>query len=347
MRLVVIILCIVSYVELLAQKEDYKWTLSGNVLVDFATVPPAVSTNIKNVKFGISCISDKAGQLLFYGDCGNIYDRDHNPIYTLPEPFEPVEKSIIVPQPGSESVFYMFIQVRKNLSQFAIFLVKVKISPLGKAYVLGTDKIQESITQRLDFLMVIKHHNNKDFWLLTEAEKSNQLNSYLIADNVVELKHTSTLNDNIEYTGRYNLKVSPSGQKIVYSSSNQLSVLSFNSYNGNLSSKQSIDIGVRDFCFEFTPSGQEIIIASNLPKRVMKLYDFTKIKNTIAFLNTEKTIATNFPQRITDLQLAPNQRIYANLFRHHSLGVVEKSETALSGYSLNPNALFLKGKKGG
>ena len=338
-----------------AQKEDVNWTLYNNVLLNFNTAPPNVTTNLNNLNnFGVSCVSDKTGNLLFYGDCSKIYDKNNNLIYSSPANLHWRFRSIVIPEPNSIDTFYMFIHVEKIGFLFSqIIQIKIAIDNIGLAHVVNSIVLEES-TDRLEFLQAMLHANNVDYWLLVGNSNSNKINSYKITGAGINLENTSFLQNNIGYHELNSLKSSPSMQQIFYSNgSNTISVLNFNRTTGTVSNFKDINHGFISSNFEFSPNGDKIYL-SKLEHHTGENYNFiyqyslNLINNEQAFLNSGIEIykhKTKF--RIGDLQIGYDNKIYFTEAGYTYLGVIENPNLSPPNCYSNRDGIFLNGKTAG
>ncbi len=98
----------------LAQKEGNIWYFGSNAGLDFNVNPPVPITGSINTTEGCATIADPVtGQLLMYTDGVTIWDRNHNPMpgsITTPlnGHFSSTQSAVIVPKPGSNTLYYIF-----------------------------------------------------------------------------------------------------------------------------------------------------------------------------------------------------------------------------------------------
>ena len=100
-----------------AQKEANFWYFGENAGIDFSTNPPrAVTDGQLNTLEGCSSFSDSEGNLLFYSDGIEVYDKNHdlmtytdgNPANDLKGNPSSTQSGMIIPKPGSTNIYYLF-----------------------------------------------------------------------------------------------------------------------------------------------------------------------------------------------------------------------------------------------
>ncbi len=109
-------LCLCLSLYCTAQKQGNIWVFGFNAGVDFNTSPPskiptgAGSGGMNSQQAGTACISDSAGRLLFWSDGVEAFGP-HGPLLNgsgFAGHRSSTQSSIIVPKPGSDSLFYLF-----------------------------------------------------------------------------------------------------------------------------------------------------------------------------------------------------------------------------------------------
>lgn len=109
-RLLLALLPGIIWCNCYGQKEGYVWYFGTNAGLDFNVNPPAIRTGAIDVTEGCSSIADPVtGQLVFYTDGITVFDRNHSPMAgELYGHASSTQSSVIVPQPGSNTLYYIF-----------------------------------------------------------------------------------------------------------------------------------------------------------------------------------------------------------------------------------------------
>ncbi|SFN35313.1 T9SS type B sorting domain-containing protein [Salegentibacter flavus] len=114
MKLSLFLLCILTLAlsqPLMAQREAANWYFGDRAGLDFNTGVPVPQTgNLQTVE-GCATISDRLGNLLFYTDGIQVYDRQHNRMpngYGLKGNVSSTQSAIIIPKPANPGKYYIF-----------------------------------------------------------------------------------------------------------------------------------------------------------------------------------------------------------------------------------------------
>src|SRR5262245_49618020 len=101
-----------------SQKQGNIWYFGIQSVLDFSSGVPVAITGgqtgtdtVINQQEGTSCISDSAGELLFYTSGKTIWNRLHNRMPNgsgLMGGQSSTQSSLIVPLPGNDHLFYVF-----------------------------------------------------------------------------------------------------------------------------------------------------------------------------------------------------------------------------------------------
>lgn len=97
-----------------AQKEGNIWYFGNHAGLDFNTVPPVPLPGTATIYEGSASVADPVtGSLLFYTDGVTVWDRNHNQMpANIANPLRgsttSTQSALIVPQPGSNTRYYIF-----------------------------------------------------------------------------------------------------------------------------------------------------------------------------------------------------------------------------------------------
>ncbi len=348
-KLYLFLLLILLYISSFAQKEDYNWALSNNILINFESQPPTVSTSIQNIRFGISCISDKNGNLLFYGDRKHFYDGNNNLLYSLPDSLGVQFKTIICPKPNSSTEYFAFICAMEYLSTTTLrHIIQLNLKTNGNEGELVKSKILKSGKNFNSILLVSKHSNNTDYWLITNGDSDKSLNSYLISKDTIELKYVSYFDQNISHSSRSDIRLSPEFSKIVYSRSDNESIafLDFDNQTGKLSNMQFVKLS-SDYVmptFEYSPNG-EYLYCSFYQNDTTTIWQYPISTSTgTIFSDKAKLIFKDKIREITDMQLSPNDEIIINEKGNEYLGKIINPDLEPPLCYFSRDEIYLNGK---
>src|SRR5688572_15782308 len=102
-----VIVCLFLYGSFFAQKERNIWYFGNKAGLDFNTSPPSVLNNSQmNTDEGSASIADAQGNLLFYTNGENIWNKNHQVMANgsgLMGSFSTSQSALIIKRPGSNS----------------------------------------------------------------------------------------------------------------------------------------------------------------------------------------------------------------------------------------------------
>jgi hypothetical protein len=165
-----------------SQGEANNWYFGVKAAISFNTGSPVPLYNSQmEAPEGVASISNKNGDLLFYSNGWNVWNRDHQVMlngYSIGDNADATQSGVIVPYPDNDSLYYVFSlqQLGGNL-YYSIVNIK-RDGGLGEVvlkHVLLLNTICEKLT-------AVKHCNKKDIWVITHKFNSDEYCSFLIAN---------------------------------------------------------------------------------------------------------------------------------------------------------------------
>ncbi|MFQ5448045.1 MAG: hypothetical protein ACE5FF_14050, partial [Saprospiraceae bacterium] len=192
--------------DLPAQRHDYVWVLGyhgqnphplqNNMTIDFSEVPP-VFTNLEldegmSFNFTNASISDAEGNLLFYTNGIYIADATHEVMengdsinnYGITHLYKETgmaipQGAIILPAPGSDSLYYVFYEPIEfdpqpngpsyHVRKLFYSIVDMSLN-IGKGAVIEKDQIIIDDTLAHGKVTACKHGNGRDWWVIVPEE---------------------------------------------------------------------------------------------------------------------------------------------------------------------------------
>jgi hypothetical protein len=137
---------------------------------------------------GSSSISDTNGNLLFYTDGIAVWDKFHEIInYSYNQEFDPGSQGVlIVPLPGSESIFYIFGARLTESSQLPIIYYTLDISlNNGLGGIISTDTLLQSY-DATEKITACYHKNKNEIWVITRKYIDDNFATYRITSDGVD-----------------------------------------------------------------------------------------------------------------------------------------------------------------
>jgi hypothetical protein len=247
--LILLMLIGASFVGI-AQKEANIWYFGEQAGLDFnGGIPTALLNSAMNKDEGCSSVSDSNGNLLFYTSGINVWNRNH---MQMPNGFglagheSSSQAALIVPKPGSNTLFYIFT----TDAFFYANGLKYTVVDMSLQGGLG-DVISKNTplhTPTTEKLTAVKHANNTDIWVITHGANSATFNAYLVTAAGITPPVSTTIgaiHSGGGTTGTLNaigcMKASPDGTKLALAlyNMNLAELFDFNASTGVVSNLTS------------------------------------------------------------------------------------------------------------
>lgn len=351
LKYIVIFLCFSIYL----QGQDInrtKWWFFGNKAgLHFTDTSVNLDTNSKmNTVEGCAAISDLNGNLLFYTNGEVVWNKQHDTMDggdSLAGHQSSVQAALIVPQPGNDSLYYIFTTYAvASYKGYQYTVVDMKANNgLGK--VISPNTVIKIPT--CEMLTATYHENGKDVWILTHEFGNNCFLAHLLTEkglNNCPIKSCegSSLGPLSGAEAQGTLKFSPDGlfmSGTVYLQ-NRCEVYKFNKTTGKLSSPIRIVNLIRPYSLEFSNSGKYLYI-NDVGKRLYQ-YDISSFDESVVNA-TQKEIfifpTTSFTNYT--LQYAPDGKIYSANYDKAFLSIINRPDSTgdsclfvYNGISLTP-----------
>ena len=325
----VLLLCLTNGQQAHAQKEDHIWYFGFEAGLSFHTNPPTVLLDgaMSNLE-GVATISDAAGNLLFYTNGIEVWDRTHQVMPNgtgLLGDYSSSQSAVIVPAPGQPMRYYLFT------------LDDVEMPPLqglhyseidltlngGLGDVVPATKNTPLLSNATEKLAAVPHSNGTDYWIIAHSTNSADFYVYQLSATglsapqvqTIGTPYTSFLASN---TGC--LEVSADGTRlaaciVLTPMGGTFDLFDFDPSTGQLSNHIALDdIGQAGaYGAEFSPSGQFLYATSTFTGG--SLFQFDLSLPTAADIEASRQLIYNnnqffYPRVFGALQLAPDGKIY-------------------------------------
>ena len=359
-----------------SQGEGQNWFFGYNAGLDFTGGNPVAVTNgAINQWEGVASISDAGGNLLFYTNGQNVWNRNHVIMTNgsgLLGHQSSSQSAVIVPYPYYPDRYYVFtVDQLAGSNGVRYSIVDMSLSA-GLGAVTST-KNMPLMTNATEKITAVRHSNNSDMWVICHKWNSNQFQSFLVdacngLNTTPVISNTGTVHNHT--SGGYNtgsigyMKASPQGNKLGLAlftqsspSATNFELFNFNNTTGGVSnpislpspSTTALPPGIpwyRAYGVEFSPDGTYFYGGLNSTGEVFQ-YDLlaggsAAIRNSASLVGTATGSNVNI---IGALQLATDGKIYVARDGQSWLATVTNPNT--SGAFLTNNGVSLGSRTSG
>ena len=308
----ILFLCMFPVV-LMAQERAMVWYFGNNTGLDFSSGEPEVLFNpVFKAEAGCSSISDRFGNILFYTNGNQVYNRKNQLMLngdSLNGTHLVNQNSVIIPYPENDSLYYLFtLSDIDTIRGFNYSLINMK-GENGDGEIIEKNKL---ITYNLmEKIAAVKHCNNKDYWIITHGY-TNNFYVYKVDENGFNYDTIKSKTGLVPKADIGYLKVSPAGNKIVLPINNDsilAQVFSFNNKTGKVNNPINIYKKVENtYCYglEFSPNGNYLYL--NTGGKKYKLFQYSLINQMETEINASATLIAEGNNYA--MQLAPDGKIY-------------------------------------
>jgi hypothetical protein len=351
-----------------------RWYFGNLAGLDFRQGNPVADLTNESINIYTSpaIISDMEGNILFSTD-GNLVFNGLNQIMpnggglhgssgmTMP--------AIIVPKPGSDSIYYLFTVHRPKMNPedpntiFGMEYNEVNMSldsGLGDITIKNRVLLEPELSSKLS---AVKHSNGTDYWVVAHRFNSDEFCSFLVTEEGVDTNGyvSSSVGTVHEAPGETNnnvgyMKISPDGTKLALAilGSDIYEIFDFNASTGEVSNAiTSPAIFDEPYGIEFSPDSRYLYATTtsvSLPQPnytpTSFLFQFdVSLGNSI--FSSYDTIATDtLGSYFAGMQLGTDGRIYVTRspYGNASLSVIQNPKRAGSACDFTSNAIDLQGR---
>lgn len=343
------LLCCPSF--LLAQQQAAHWYFGNRGGIDFTgTVPTVVTDGAMRAAEGCSSMCDSSGNLLFYTDGIQIWNRNHTQMsngFGLKGGRSCTQAALIVPAPQSSTLFYIFTVAHAAQPDGLQYSVVDMSKQNGVGEVIT--KNIPLITPVAEKLTAVQHRNNRDIWVLVHGWGNNAFYAFLVTPTGIQtspvLSSIGTVHTGSDINALGAMKASPQGNTIAVATENIRSVEVFNFDNSTGMVSHPIQLPPlypMVYGVEFSPDGTKLYFTTHKEEKALYQADLTSGNAQIIASSVQK-IAT-FGQGFGGaLQLAPDNRIYVARLLEGYIGAITKPNNDGIQCGYDDKALHLQG----
>jgi PKD repeat protein len=322
-HLILFIILVISH-NSFAQKQNNQWRFGTAGAIDFNTVPPSFVTGAALSTFeGSASVADRiTGELLFYTDGVTVWNANNlvmpNGTGLLggnPTLLSSTTAAVIVPKPGSTSLFYIVtIDEQFNGNGVRYSVVDMTLNGGLGDIIVGQKNIFLFQTNS-EKLEVVPASDGSSYWLITHDNPGDSFFSFKIDNAGIQTTPVISQIGGTHGNGAGHMKVNKQFNKIAIGllnlgsgSSTQIELFDFNNTTGIISNgiiwnytfQVTLIYGV-----EFSPNGK-VLYVSDLENLIQ--YDIEQ-PTPLAIENSAYQVSTS---NSTSLQLGIDDKIYVN-----------------------------------
>ncbi|MBK0401963.1 gliding motility-associated C-terminal domain-containing protein [Adhaeribacter sp. BT258] len=356
----------------MAQRQTDNWFFGNQASLEFSSAKPtSFFSSAMVTPEGSATISDKQGNLLFYTDGKTIWNRLHLPMANgtgLNGHNSSTQSALIVPQPGNDSVFFVFTSDQSiagnsaNGVQYSLVNINANNS-MGEVLASSKNIPLTGAGPVSEKLAGVHHFNNQDIWVIAHrfpvAGTQEFLAYQVTATGLVTTPVISSMPSLPSVSASGYLKASPLGNKLAATFTDKgIQYFDFDNKTGLVSNLQTIPNLLPRPNFnsyygaEFSPDGQKLYFTRKDNPNNMQVWQYNLAGGPTAAVMLINTTISNGLGSFMAMQLARNGKIY--IARHNTALLSEIADPNnlgiacnLKAASLFPNNLLVSGSMHG
>ncbi|HET9430710.1 MAG TPA: PKD domain-containing protein [Chitinophagaceae bacterium] len=314
-------------IPVLHAQHDNNWYFASHAGINFNTNPPsALAGGMLDIGEGCSTMSDDNGQLLFYTDGVTVWNKLHQVMLNgtgLKGHSSSSNSAIIIPRPGSSTIYYIFTAGELSTNNEGYFFSEVDISLDGGLGAITGTKNTILYAPGTEKLTAVRHSNGIDVWIITRVFGIAEWKTFKVDCNGVNTIPVTSFSDHPSNSLWKDavvgsLKASPDGTKIAATNPNQdiWEILQFDATTGTLSNNLYFISGFSPYGVEFSPNSQLIYISDaflNFPLPTGGISQYNLATYDSVAIRSSKVFIGNTDGFAGALQLGPDKKIYCSV----------------------------------
>ncbi len=327
-----------------SQKEGNMWYFGQNAALDFNSgVPVSLNNSAMNQWEGCASIANSNGVLLFYTDGMSVWNASHSimPNGTgLLGGNSSTQSSVIVKQPGSNTLYYVFTTDYYSFQGCNYSIVDMSLnSGLGDVTVKNVNLFMNATEK----LTAVAHSNGVDFWIITHQVGNNSINAYLLT--AAGFNSTPVVSSvgpaiNTAYDATGYLKVSPDATRMAMAiqDANEFWLFDFNSTTGIVTNPIMLTTPATwVYGVEFSPNSQVLYGTTINPVDYISQWDITL--GSAAAINASRYDIVTING--WGLNLGPDNKLYIARHLHSYLSAINNPNVLGAGCNYVDTAVLL------
>jgi hypothetical protein len=377
-----LLLLLLSY-DCSGQKQGNVWYFGIGSGLDFSNnIPVSINTGLTGSDIGAdnqegtSCISDSSGKILFYTGGETIWNRNHIAMPNGNSLFGRVsstQSSLIVPLPGSDSIFYVFTSDEfqsyhtLGLEKGYRFSVVNMCLDNGLGDVILNTKNTSLLDSSTEKLAACEDASGNGYWIMGHKMFSTEFSAWHLTSGGITSTVVTSIGtligwDFVHSTWVYSpaqgqMKFNSIGTKLALAINSDpavLDILDFNSNTGNVSNCRHIVLDSllhkSIYGIEFSPDNSKLYVGVTGGSGGKRLYQFNLNAgsgNRDSIFASQKTLfQSNTNSFLFGMQLAPDNKIYLYCNSDHDLGRINFPNASGSAAGFDSISISISGNGG-
>jgi len=339
-----------------AQRPTDKWYFGRQAGLDFSSgTPTPLLDGAMTTYEGCATATTKRGELLFYTDGQTVWNRQHQPMpggRRLMGSGSSTQSALIVPDPGSGNLFYIFTVAAQGGPDGLRYSVVDMTRDGGLGDVPRANLLL--ITPVAEKLAAVRHANGRDVWVVAHRWNSSAFVSYLVTAEGVSsgkpiMSNVGSPNAGPGRNAIGALKFSPDGTRLaaaLWRENNKFEVYDFDRSTGKVRNARSFGPYQEAYGVEFSPNGRLLYGTCNGDTKDKKaVASETQIVQFDLQTGKASQVGHSANHKIGALQRGPDGKIYVAREDNSFLGVVAQPNTSGPACGYVDDGLKLGGRR--
>ncbi|MBK8845680.1 MAG: T9SS type A sorting domain-containing protein [Bacteroidetes bacterium] len=307
-----------------AQKQYNQWFFGMGCGVDFNSGTPTFMNGSLLTDEGCATWCDVNGQVLIYTNGVSVYNKNHAlmPNGTgLNSSVSSTEGAIIVPLPGSASIFYIFT----TFSEGMYSIVDLSLNGGNGDVTVKNTLLQSNTNERLSYC---KHANGVDYWIMFHGDNTSTFYAFLLTSAGVSSAPVTSTVGVVQSTFLGYMKFNAQASKVACALhyQNTIELFDFDNATGMVTNPVLFPANYPNiYGLEFSLSGKYMYISYGLQNGVIKQFNISSGLLS-AILASEYQVGTISSLACGALQMGPDRKIYNSSWGNYYLSCINNPE---------------------
>lgn len=329
-KLVILLIGILSFTSSFSQHWNSKiWYFGGYAGIDFnSSTPVAIGNSGMSQSEGCSTMTDENGQLLFYTNGINVWNRNHQVMPNgagLAGNQSSTQGALIIRQPQSTSIYYIFVTSSVLTTNATYSVVDMSLNGgLGdlvykNLYLMGNSSEKLTATLKgngIDYWVVLKQRGNHRYCSLSFTSSGIDVSNPVVTN----IGYVPNPSNGIGW-----LRISPNGSKIcaAYRYDNMAQLLDFDNNSGHLTNAIDLPTPSGTYGVEFSPDNTKLYTVQQYDF-IVRQYDLLAGSPAAIQNSAIEVVHLPPPHSGSSVALGPDGKIYVGHYNRNFISVIDQ-----------------------